>query len=97
MVVALSASGCKSHPNSGGGGNPVYGIAHVVFIIDGATLGSRDIAAVEAGCDLLRYRGIRKQVATDLFDGELVERHVLVERVDDPVSVGPNLPIIIEV
>ncbi len=45
---------------------------------------------------LLVLRRILQQVARDLLDGELVERHVLVERLDHPVAIRPHLAVIIE-
>ena len=38
-----------------------------------------------------------QQVAGELLDGELVERQVAVEGVDDPVAVGPDLAVVVEV
>ena len=35
-------------------------------------------------------RGVRAEVAGELVDGELVERHVAVQGVDDPVAVLPD-------
>jgi hypothetical protein len=45
---------------------------------------------VEAAGDQLVLSRIGQHVARDLFDRELIERHVLVERVDDPVAVLPH-------
>ena len=64
--------------------------------IDAAFVG-RDVAAVEAGGDLLVERGVGQQVAGELLDGELVERHVPVEGLDDPVAIGPHLAVVVEV
>ena len=38
-----------------------------------------------------------QQVAGQLLDRELVERHVAVEGVDDPVAIGPDLAVVVEV
>ena len=46
--------------------------------------------AMEAGGDLLALRGVGEHVAGELLDGELVERHVGVERVDHPIAVRPD-------
>src|SRR5207245_1044764 len=47
--------------------------------------------AMEAGGDAVVHGRIREQVSGDLLDRELVEGHVGVEGVDDPVAVGPDL------
>ena len=40
---------------------------------------------------------VGQQVAGQLFDGELVERHVAVEGVDHPVAIRPDLAVVVEV
>ena len=45
--------------------------------------------AVEAGGDTLFDGGVGQQVARELFDRELVKRHVAVERVDHPMAIAP--------
>src|SRR5208337_5498235 len=48
--------------------------------------------AIEAGRDQLLGRRVRQQVSGELLDGELVERLVAVERVDDVIAVRENAP-----
>ena len=50
---------------------------------------------MEAGGDPLVLGGVGEHVAGDLLDGELVEGHVAVERVDDPVAVFPDFAAIV--
>jgi hypothetical protein len=45
---------------------------------------------MEACGDALFQRRVRQQVARDLLNCELVERHIAVERLDDPVAVAPD-------
>jgi hypothetical protein len=47
---------------------------------------------MEAAGDQLIDGRIRQHVARDLFDREAVERHVLIQRVDDPVAILPHHP-----
>ena len=42
--------------------------------------------------DTLSRRGILKQVPCELFDGELIVRHIVVERLDHPIAIGPQIP-----
>ena len=46
--------------------------------------------AVKAGRHLLLARRPRQQVARDLLDGELIKRHVRVQRIDHPVAPRPD-------
>ena len=45
---------------------------------------------MKPGGDALVCGGIRQQVTGDLFDRELIEWHILIECLDDPVAVGPD-------
>ena len=49
--------------------------------------------AVETGGDLLRERRVGKKIAGKLFDRELIERHIRIERVDDPLTPFPDLAV----
>jgi len=55
------------------------------------------VVAVEPGGDELLFGRFRQQVARQLLDGELIERHVAVEGLDHPVAIGPNLAVVVEV
>ena len=55
-----------------------------------AALGAGAMVAMEGGGDALVQRGIGEKVAGNLLDGELIERHVAIERVDDPVAPPPH-------
>jgi hypothetical protein len=46
--------------------------------------------AVKGGCNKLVIRRVWKQVAGQLFDGKLIERHVAVKSPDYPIAVTPN-------
>ena len=45
---------------------------------------------MEPGGDLLLGAGVRQHVACDLLDGKLLERHIFVQRLDDPVAILPR-------
>ena len=97
VVVADRAAGGQAEPDLRRRLGAVAGVEDEVFLVDRAALVGRDVAAVEAGGDLLIERAVRQQVAGQLLDRELVERLVLVEGVDDPVAVGPDLAVVVEV
>src|SRR5207237_10076791 len=46
--------------------------------------------SMEAGGNTLFVRPFRKHVAGKLLDGEPIERHVTIQRIDDPVAIFPN-------
>ncbi len=46
---------------------------------------------MKAGGGELLMRGIRQQVARDLLDGELIEGHVAIHGVDDPIAIAPGV------
>ena len=47
---------------------------------------------MKTGCDHLRQSRLGKQIARQLFNGELVKCHIRIERIDNPVPVGPHRP-----
>src|SRR5690606_6736754 len=46
---------------------------------------------VETTGDLLGFGRVGQQIACQLFEGELVERHISVEGPNHPVAIGPQL------
>ena len=88
MGVALGAADGQAEPDGAGGVDPVDDGGDAVFLRIDAPLAVGQGVAVEAGGGLLGERGLGQQVAGELLDGELVERHVAVEGVDDPVAIA---------
>ncbi len=73
MIVTGGAAHRESQPDGRGGVGAVLGVDLGVLVFDDAGLVRRHVAAMEPGGDLLVQRGIGKQVAGQLLDGELVE------------------------
>ena len=97
MAVASRTASRESHPD---GRNRFYSITRVenrVFLVDDSAFVGRHVAAIETGRDFLIERGIGKKIARQIFNRELIIRHVLAEGLDDPVTVSPHLTIVIEV
>ncbi len=44
---------------------------------------------MKAGCDFLVYCCVREHVTCQLFDRELIERHIILKCIDHPIAVGP--------
>ena len=91
VVVAARATHGESKPGGCRGACAVHHILHVIFLGDCAALKVDLIVAVEPARDFLFYRRVGKQVAGQLLDGELIERQVAVESVNDPITPGPHL------
>ena len=97
VVVADRAAGRQAQPDLRGGFGAVAVVEHEIFFVDRAAFAGGDVAAIEARGDLLIERAIRQQVAGQLLDRELIERHVAVEGVDDPIAIGPDLAVVVDV
>ena len=90
MIVTARAADRKAHEHRAGGRCPVrHGFVPILFEIDPAFEVTGSVP-MEAGCDQLVRGRIRQQVTGDLFNRELGERHVAVQRIDHPVAVFPN-------
>src|SRR5262249_40468333 len=55
------------------------------------------VIAMESAGDLLVESGVREQVAGELFDGEPIERHILLERVDNPLAPAGHVSSAVDV
>jgi hypothetical protein len=66
-----------------------YALDAELFGIDAALLIEHRVAQKTRGHAGLQRR-LRQQIARQLFDRELIERHVFVERVDYPVAIWPD-------
>lgn len=73
VVVTDSTSQGHAHKDRGHRFGSIDGVAYKDFFVDRSAFAGGDVAAIEAGRDLLIDRGIRQQVPGHLFDGELVQ------------------------
>ena len=96
VIMANGAPHGQTHPDGRGGAGSVDGIADIVFFIYGSAFTGSDIAAIEAGGDTLIQRGFRQQITSQLFNGKLVKRHVLIKCLYHPVTVGPDFTVVIQ-
>ena len=91
MIVAAGAADREAKPDRAGGLDAVDHVLDLCLGGDRAALAVEHVVAVEAGGDELIERRLRQQVAGELLDREFVERHVVVQCVDDPV---PPMPLV---
>ena len=89
--VTLSATGGQPHPNSAGGGDPVdRGIETEFQGIDSAFFVELGVS-VKPGGGFLFLRSVGQHVPGQLFYGELVVGHIVIESPDHPIAVGPDV------
>ncbi len=97
VLVVVAARAADREPQERGSERVVRALDHVlgfVLGVDRAVLGrALADAQIRRREDLLARR-IRQQIAGELPRGELVERPVARERVDDPVAVRPEQPVV---
>ena len=91
VVVALSAAERGAEPDRCGRVDPVDNGGNTKLLgIDTPLLVNHGVA-VKAGRDLLIIGRVRKKIAGDLLDRELIVGKVAIERVNDPVAIEPDL------
>ena len=90
VIVALRAPECCAEPNRGRGIRAVDERFPIGFFLIDATFLVEHGIAVEASCYLLFHAGIGQKVSRDLFDRELIVRHVAIERLYDPIPILPD-------
>jgi hypothetical protein len=89
--VALAAVQREAHPGRAGDADAVHHRVKAVFIrVDAAFFIQHRVSMKPGGDDVLR-RGIRQHVSGELLDAELIEGHVIIQRLHDPVAIGPDL------
>ena len=90
MRVATGTSHRETEPDRAGRFDAVEGVFGFVFVLDGAALARAHVATDVTGTDFLLDRSGGQKVARQLFDGELVERHIVVKRFDHPIAELPD-------
>ena len=91
VVVTASASHCQAEPHRCGCIDTIGNVFDGILFRDDSTLGVTTVIAIETGRDSLAERRRRQHIARDLIIGELIEGHVAVECIDDPVSPTPHV------
>src|SRR5258708_2751834 len=91
MIVTARAAESESEKGRAGGRHAIDdGLDAVLLEVDPA-LEIAGSVAVESGGDQLIDSRVRQQVAGELLDRELIEGHIAIEGVDDPVAILPHL------
>ena len=89
MVVALCAGHCQAEPGGARRVDAIKEIDKSLLFRDRPTFAVEQMVAVEAAGDPLPLSCVRHEVAGELFDGELIKRHVGVEGSHHPIPPDP--------
>ena len=88
--VTLGAPDGEPQPRGAGGGHAIgHGMETELERIDPALFIEHGVP-VETGGDALVSRGVGQEVPRELFQSELVEGHVGIERADHPIAPRPD-------
>ena len=90
VAVALGTADGQPHPDLQRGVGPVLHGRHAVLFVVGAPFGVGQGVAVEGRGDFLVNGRPGTQIASQLVNGELIERLVGIEGVNHPVAVSPD-------
>src|SRR5579875_2143820 len=94
--MAYSAVGCQTEKYARRSLGAVARVENKIFLRDKSAFIGSNVAAVKTGGDQLIESGIGQQIAGQLFDGKLVEGHVAIEGIDDPIAIGPHFAVVVE-
>ena len=89
MVMTLSAGHSQPQPGGGGHIHSVEQNHKALLLRNGPTLSVVQMVAIEPTGYFLLRAGIWQKMSCELPDGKLIERHVLIESLDDPVFPNP--------
>ena len=90
VVVALGAANGGAEEGGADGCRAVNLDVPVVLFGVHTAFRIKHRVSEEAGGDLLLLGGVRQHVTRNLLEGELVERHVAIQCLDDPVAIRPH-------
>ena len=93
VVVAAAAFERQAEESGAHRVHAIDHVGHAVLLLDDAALLVLHVQPIERRRQALFLGGVGQQVAGQLPGDELVERQILVERLDDPVAVGPHRPV----
>jgi hypothetical protein len=91
VIMTPRAADGQPHPHRRRSLEAIGDILDPILLINHAGFPCHHVIAVEPGRDLLLRGGRGQQIPGELFDRKLIERHVAVECLDDPVTPGPDL------
>ena len=95
MVMTLRTADCLPQPHGTDIAHPVGQHARLVILRLRPALLRRQQESIVSRRDFLFAGAARQKIAGQLFAGELIERLVVIERLDDVITIGPDVSRII--
>ena len=93
MIVTAAAFHRQAQEHTRSGRGSIDDAFDAPFLGDDAALIIDAVIAIETGRHAIIDRRVRQQIAGQLLDRELIERHVAVVSVDHPVAPLPHVPL----
>ena len=90
VIMTLGATGCQSQPSGSEGHRPINHLIDTILFQVGTSLPIAQRVAEKPSPHPLRNGCSRQQVSRELFDGELIERHIAMECIDHPLPISPS-------
>ena len=90
MGMTLHTAHRRRLPDLPGGVHAINRRRHAKLLVIRAALGVDLGVAMKCRRDLIRQRGVRQQISGELADGELIERQILIQGADDPITIRPD-------
>ena len=90
VIVTSGTHRGQPEPDRGRRFHSINDVFDGIFFGDDSPFCIAAVIAVESRRDFLFQRRFGQLITGKLFDGELVERHVGIERFDDPVAPAPH-------
>ncbi len=96
VIVTAGAVEGLSEPNGCGGFDSIGGVFREELICENASFFVEHVVSMETGGNALIEGRVGEEVACELFNGELVERHVFVEGTNHPIAPRPEFAVAID-
>ena len=91
MIVAARARQREAEEHRAHRLHAIGHVFHNPFVRNRATLGVDAVVAVEARGHLREKIAVRQQVARHLFGHKPIKRHIVIERLDQPIAPHPHV------
>ncbi len=89
VVVATGAADRQAQPDRTEGAGTIDGLLGTELLEVSAALPVAEGVSMKPGRDLLLDGRVRQKVARGLLDRELIEWHITVQHLDDPMAIAP--------
>ena len=96
VIVTDGTASCEPHPCLHRCTCAIDRITIQPFVSDGSAFTRRDVATIETRGDKLILSRFRQEIARELPLCEFIERQILIESFDNPVTIRPHLAFVVQ-